>query len=100
MNDNIREFCDALSADEALFNAFTEKAEGLSGGELDEAILEFAAENGFELSEDDLSLSLSEGVEGVEETCICPKVGLGSDLSGYYGDEDTCRCHRFGIGLH
>ena len=96
MTENMQKFLEALSADKAL----AEKA-----GKLEkEALIAFAAEQGFALSEADFAAPAGEVSDDELETvagggdCFCPIVGGGTAGSHSLGSYKACACVAAGYG--
>ena len=105
MKENVKKFLEALQSDQELENAFKQVLEGLTPQEQKTAAVKFACENGFDLSEEDLtpdgqevSLDELDNVAGGGGGCGCGVAGGGGGTDANDGNTYGCACVGYGQG--
>ena len=105
MNENVKKFMEALQADKELKAAFKQATEGIKPEEQNAAVVKFAREKGFDLSEADLipdgqeiSLDELDNVAGGKLTCFCLAAGGGGGTDINDGKTIGCACVIYGQG--
>ena len=106
MNEKVKEFMEALQADKKLEGALKEALEGIEPKEQKAAIVKFAKEKGFDLSEANLnpdgqevSLDELDNVAGGRGGgCSCLVAGGGDGTDSNDGKTYGCACVAYGQG--
>ena len=103
MNEKVKKVVEALQADKELEAAFKQSLEGIESGERKAAVVKFAQEKGFDLSEADLNpdgqeVNLDELDNVAGGTCYCPIAGGGGGTDSNDGKTYGCACVLYGQG--
>ena len=103
MNENAKKFMEALQTDKELEGALKQALEGIESKEQKAAIVKFAKEKGFDLSEADLNpdgqeINLEELDNVAGGVCACPVVGGGNGTATPNGQDYVCVCIIGGNG--
>ena len=103
MNENIKKFMEALQADKELESALKQAMEGIKPEEQEAALVKFAQEKGFDISEADLNpdgqeVSPDELDNVAGGVCACPVLGGGNGIDVKTGTSYTCACIIAGDG--
>ena len=104
MNEKAKQFMEELQADKELETAFKQALEGIEPEERAGAVVKFAREKGFELSEADLipdgqevNLNELDNVAG-GGGCGCASFGGGGGTDADDGKTYGCACVSYGQG--